>query len=113
MVGDANHGSGEDVVGRDDVGAVDPDVAGFDASGPARGNFDCEDGRAIVILRHTAILPTNSKAASLALLSGLEDAAKESLKTHLQAAVFGFCNRRRILENKTQNRDTIPARNFS
>src|SRR5438477_2651884 len=56
MVGDADHGAGEDGVGGNDIGAIDPDVAGFQAGGAARGNFHgwmfLESGG----VRHVAIL---------------------------------------------------------
>jgi hypothetical protein len=44
MVGDLDYGAGRDSFGVDDVGAVDPDVAGFEASGAAGGNFHCGCG---------------------------------------------------------------------
>src|SRR5206468_431956 len=40
MVGDADYGAGFNVVGGDDVGAVHPDVSGFEAGGAAGRNLN-------------------------------------------------------------------------
>ena len=40
VVGNADERAGEDAFGGDDIGAVDPDVAGFEAGGSAGGNLD-------------------------------------------------------------------------
>jgi hypothetical protein len=39
MIGHADQRTWSDAVGRNDVGAIDPDVAGFQASGATRGNL--------------------------------------------------------------------------
>jgi hypothetical protein len=43
MVGDADYGAWRCIGRRDNVGTVDPDVAGFKAGGAAGGEFDCGD----------------------------------------------------------------------
>ena len=40
VVGDGDERAGRDAVGGDDVGAVDPDVSGFEAGGAAGGDLD-------------------------------------------------------------------------
>src|SRR5437899_11559613 len=39
MVGDADYSAGVDIVGGDDIGAVDPGVSSFQAGGTARRNL--------------------------------------------------------------------------
>src|SRR5579872_2221872 len=61
MVGDGDQRAWKDAVGRDDVGAVDPDVSSFQARGAARRNLDGRERRSF---RHAAILNASSAGAA-------------------------------------------------
>src|SRR5450631_192989 len=56
VVGDADYGAGKGGVGRDDVGAVDPDVSVFQARGAAGGDLDGGMDRSSGLFWHAAIL---------------------------------------------------------
>jgi len=56
MISDADHGAGEGGAGGNDVGAVDPDVAGFQARSAARRDFDYRKSCGRGLLGHAVIL---------------------------------------------------------
>ena len=62
MVGDADKGTGSGPVSGDDVGAVNPDVALFEAGGAVRRDFD--GGKGGRLFWHAAILNVGDTSTS-------------------------------------------------
>src|ERR1700689_4324666 len=76
MVGDSNQGAGKDAVGGNDVRAVDPDMAGFEARGAAWGNLYRWETWRRGLFWHAVILNAEVGSAAGRVELALDDRAK-------------------------------------